>query len=448
MAALDEMEVAFDKLASLSFDDLAPREILAVLARREVMVRRQPVVEHKLINKLIAESSPIELGATTWPKVLSHKLNISQCAATRRIEEAADLGPRRTLTGLPLEPKMPHLAAAQAEGLVGAEHVAITREFFAKLPGHVDRVTREQAERTLASAASQCGPQEYGRSVRRLAALLDQDGEFSDRDRARRRGIMLGKQGSDGLTPISGTLTPECRAAMEAILAKLAAPGMCNPEDPHPCVDGKPSQEQIQGDVRTAGQRNHDAFLAAGRVVLSSRQLGRLNGLPVTVIVSTTLAELESAAGHAVTAGGSLLPIRDLIRMASHAHHYLAIFDGHGIPLHLGHSRRTASIGQRIVLHALDRGCTAPGCTASAYHCQAHHVIDWSAGGPTDVTNLALACGGDNRKVGPGGYRTRRRAKDNRVEWIPPPHLDDGRPRVNGYHHPEDILLPDPHDDG
>ncbi len=53
------------------------------------------------------------------------------------------------------------------------------------------------------------------------------------------------------------------------------------------------------------------------------------NGLPVTVIVSTTLQELTSGAGQAVTAGGTLLPMRDLIRMARHAYHYLAVFDEH-----------------------------------------------------------------------------------------------------------------------
>ena len=76
------------------------------------------------------------------------------------------------------------------------------------------------------------------------------------------------------------------------------------------------------------------------------------------VIVSTTLAELESAAGQAVTAGGSLLPMHDVIRLASHAHHYLVIFDHHTqVPLYLGRSKRIASPGQRIVLHARELWC-------------------------------------------------------------------------------------------
>ena len=84
--------------------------------------------------------------------------------------------------------------------------------------------------------------------------------------------------------------------------------------------------------------------------MLASGELGQHNGLPCTIIVSTTLKELESGCGQAVTAGGTLLPMTDVIRMASHSYHYLVIFDRHTeIPLYLGRSKRIASPGQRIV---------------------------------------------------------------------------------------------------
>jgi hypothetical protein len=42
-----------------------------------------------------------------------------------------------------------------------------------------------------------------------------------------------------------------------------------------------------------------------------------------------------------------------VIRLASHAYHYLTIFDKDtGRALHLGRTRRIASADQRIVLHA------------------------------------------------------------------------------------------------
>ena len=69
------------------------------------------------------------------------------------------------------------------------------------------------------------------------------------------------------------------------------------------------------------------------------------------IIVSTTLKDLESAAGKARTGGGSLLPLSDVIRLARHAHHYLAIFD-EGKAIGLYHTKRLASPGQRTVLYA------------------------------------------------------------------------------------------------
>ena len=111
--------------------------------------------------------------------------------------------------------------------------------------------------------------------------LLDQDGEApTDAERARRRHLILGKQGADGMSEIRGLLDPEARATLDAVLAKLAVPGMCNPENDTPCVDGPASQTAIQGDARSQPQRNHDALKAMSRSVLASGELGQHNGLP------------------------------------------------------------------------------------------------------------------------------------------------------------------------
>jgi Domain of unknown function (DUF222) len=151
-------------------------------------------------------------------------------------------------------------------------------------------------------------------------------------------------------------------------------------------------------------------------------------------VVTTTLRELEAATGKALTGGGTLVPMADVIRWASHAHHYLAIFDkGKALALH--HTKRLASPAQRIVLYAKDRGCTKPGCTAPAYHSQVHHVRGWTTTHRTDINDLTLTCGPDNR-LAEQGWTTRTNAHGD-TEWIPPPHLDRGQPRTNPYHHPE-----------
>ena len=451
LAAFKEWEAAHDKLAALSFEALTHPELVALLDRCERVYRRQRAVDQAMIARLAAEASPGELGATSLAEVLWRRLRISRVDARRRIAEAQDLGPRRAICGEALAPVLSVTAAGRARGEIGAEHVRIIRMFFDALPGWVDYQTREQAEATLARVAAGVGAEELRQAAERLRALLDPDGRPpTDAERAGRRYLTIGGQDADGMSQIQGLLDPQARATLDAVLAKWAAPGMCNPDDPSPSVDGEPDEPTQRGDLRSPPQRNHDALTAMGRAMLASGQLGQHNGLPTTIVVSTTLQELESGCGQAVTGGGTLLPMADVIRLASHAHHYLAIFDHHTQePLYLGRTRRIASAGQRIVLYAKDRGCTRPGCTVPGYWCQVHHAeTDWADDGQTNINDLTLACGPDNRLIKPGGWRTRKRRKDGRTEWIPPPHLDTGQTRVNDYHHPENYLAePDNEDD-
>jgi hypothetical protein len=264
-------------------------------------------------------------------------------------------------------------------------------------------------------------------------------------DRARRRGLSIGKQDIDGMSPITGYLTPEARATLDAVLAKLAAPGMCNPDDEAPCVDGPPPEHAVGGDSRTCAQRNHDALNAGLRALLSSGELGQHNGVPASIIVTTTLRDLEAAAGKALTGGGTLLPMSDVIRLAAHAHHYLAIFDK-GKALALYHTRRLASPAQRIVLYARDRGCTFPNCEVPGYLCEAHHCDPYATNPVTDVNELAFTCT-PNHQLADQGWTTRKNHHGD-TEWIPPPHLDHGQPRTNTHHHPEKLLQDDDDDDG
>ncbi len=385
-----------------------------------------------------------ELGESSVAAALSTLLRISTAEANRRVKDAKDLGSRTSMTGEPLPPMLANTAAAQLRGDLGFEQVKIIRRFFTKLPHFVGYDTREAAEAQLAELACGLPPEELRAAADRLAFLLDQDGELSDADRAKRSYFTKGRQRADGISEVRGSADPELAGLLDAVFAAWAAPGMCNPADDHPCIDGQPSDEQRRSDTRSTGQRQHDALKAVCRAILASGQLGSHKGLPVTMVISTTLSELESGTGHAVTGGGTLLPMADVIKQASAAHHYLVVFDDHTEePLYLGRAKRLASKGQRIVLLARDRGCTRPGCTAPGYWCEAHHDDGWAAGhAPTDITKMSLACPADNKLIEKTGWTTRKR-KDGRTQWIPPPNLDTGQTRVNNYHHPGRYLIPD-----
>ena len=428
IAAMGALHAAVDTLAELSIDALTHQELLEVLSELETLARTAPTIARPIITRLQHEASPTALGAKSLKDVLCLRLRISKKEAALRLAEARELGPRTSFTGEPMQPVLARTAAAQAGGRIGFEHVALIRGFFHDLPIWVDPDTRQNAEQTLVEVACGFGPDELRTAAKLLATLIDQDGpEPDDAERARRRTVRVGPQHADGMSTLTGQIDPQLRAILEPLLAKYAAPGMCNPADPQPRIGGTPTQQQIDADDRSYGQRVHDALAAIGRMALTSGELGQHHGLPVTVIVSTTLQELNRGTGSAMTAGGSVLPMSELIRLASHAIHYLVVFDEHtNEPLYLGRAKRLASVGQRIVLLARDGGCTFPGCTVSGYGAQVHHMTGWATHhGQTNVNTMTLACGGDNRMAELGWTV---RIRDGQVEWIPHQNSTPAKP--------------------
>lgn len=435
--AFDALDAALDRVLELSVAALTTRERLAVLQRCETVRRRLPAAEHPLINGLAEQAGSAELGGKlAW--ALADRANITRGEARRRIDEAADLGERHAPTGERLDPVLPATAAAQRDGTAGPGHVTVIRDFWHALPDGVDLELRDNAEAKLASLAAAHRPDELAKLAARLTDCLNPDGNFADTDRARRRGLVLGRQGVDGMTRISGHLDPQTRATLDAVLARWAAPGMCNPADETPCLDATPTQAGIDADSRSAAQRNHDALAAVSRAMLASGDLGQHNGLPAAIVVSTSLADLHAAAGAGTTGGGTRLPITDIIRLATHAHHYLRIFD-QAREVALFHTKRIANPGQRIVLHARDRGCSHPGCDVPGYLCEVHHITDWTDCHATNIDNLTFACGPHHRLIGPGGWTTRKTHTGN-TQWTPPANQDHGQPRTNTYHHPQQLL--------
>ncbi|MDP7705198.1 HNH endonuclease signature motif containing protein [Mycobacterium sp. TY815] len=439
---LGGLEACAERLCELTFEAPDTAGLLGIIEGVHRVIRKLRVPGHRVINQLTTEATNEELGGNLG-QALADRLRISKADANRLIAEAADLGPRRALTGEPLAPVLPATAAAQRRGHLSDANIAAIRKFFATLPDAVDAATRDYAERQLALAASGFRPDELAEYARVLKDCLKPDGDFlpEQPERARTRGITIGRQQPDGMSQIRGLITPELRATLEPVVAKLGAPGMCNPDDEHPVTDGKAPADAVDRDTRTHAQRTHDALHTGLRTLLESTTLGRHHGLPTTIVVTTTLAELEAGAGRALTAGGTLLPMSDVLRLASPAHHYLAIFDKDKT-LALYHGKRLASPEQRLTLLARDRGCTRPGCTVPGYWTQVHHLEGWINTRRTHIDELALACPPDNRLVELHKYTTRRNIHGI-AEWIPPKHLDFGRPRTNCMHHPERPLKPE-----
>jgi hypothetical protein len=70
---------------------------------------------HQEINQLAEQSDPTELGGKL-SHALADRLRITRADAARRVAEAADLGPRRAITGEPLPPVLTGKSWASTTG--------------------------------------------------------------------------------------------------------------------------------------------------------------------------------------------------------------------------------------------------------------------------------------------------------------------------------------------
>ncbi len=150
ISAYDALDAALDEAQAIDADALTHAERLELLQRRETWRRRLPAGEHVLLGEL-AYAPVAEIGGRL-AHVLADRLRIYRRDAKRRIEEAFELAPRRAMTGEPLAPKLECTAAGQRAGRIGAEHVAIIREFLAQLPCFIDEAARAEAEQKLAQS--------------------------------------------------------------------------------------------------------------------------------------------------------------------------------------------------------------------------------------------------------------------------------------------------------
>jgi hypothetical protein len=441
-AALDAIDAAHCVLRDTSSDVVGNDFRVEVAERLETQNR----TNRGLMYRFFGEIADPPDGAESTPAVrelLWARLRVTPKEIVRRFKLAARIRPRRSLTGPPLPPELPELAAAAEAGAVGEEHIRAICRAVDVLPACVSPTDVAEAERKLVGHARKLDAGVVIKLGQRIADYLNPDGLFTDEDRARRRGLQLGPQGPDGMSRLSGLLDQEARAYFEAIEAAVR-PGRHQPGG----ADGAAPEER---DRRTPAQRCHDALKLGLETAIGSGKLGVHRGHPVTVIVTTTLAELNQAA-HAVinpsipmpaaahTGGGSRLPMRDLLRMAAKAIHYLAVFNDHtGRPLYLGRQKRIATADQRLICYARDRGCTRPNCLESGYRCEVHHSPDWAHGGRTDADKLFFACGCDHGGASRGELHTEV-TEGGRLGWTD----GNGPPQINHAHHPEELLRGDP----
>ncbi|MDY6807833.1 MAG: DUF222 domain-containing protein [Actinomycetota bacterium] len=452
-----QLHAVLDRIDEVDTTPALDSTILDVAEQHERAYRRLGGIGHRRMMDCNDRGTAGQLGYRHIGELMTHHLRIPD--AQRRVKHMRALAQFRSLQGELTPPRCPKLAEAVAEGSASPAHVDAVLKVLKRIPSAVPFDVQEAAEAMLADFARTLTPKQILIAGKELLDRIDPDGALADdRDRARRRKLVVGDQDEQSMSDLEGALTPKTRAMLDVVLAKMAAPGMNNPDDDqsprgtNTDADIDKLKEAAQRDHRSKGQRQHDALEALLTAVLDGGVLGTSHrGLPPHIIVKISESELYERAGLGLTATGAHLPIKDVIELAADAHWHLAVFKDHSAePLYLGTAKRLANRAQRLVHFAQPGGggCSTPGCSQPTTQVETHHAEkDWADGGLTDVDDMAPACPPHNRMVGPkpGQWTTRiiREGRDaGRAGWSLNP-LDGGPPpppRVNRIHEVSELF--------
>ena len=433
-AAVDALEVAAEHLIKLVEDgalcDLGAFGVVETMQHVETVRNKLPVVDRAMIQYGTEQGVASTLSERSMTGVLMNGLRLSVGEASRRVRAAEHLADRLSPLGEPLEPIRSHLAAAQRDGAVSPEQVALIDGALRKVK-HCDSAAVEAGEILLVENATQLGMKDLGLVAAKLIEAIDPDGILpSDEAEHRIRRFFHLKQRKDGCWAGDFRLTPEAGQKLAALLDPLMRPQTTSFETEGD-QDEQPARQQVIPDERTQGQRRHDALESILDRNLDSGDLPSSGGTPTTLIITMSWQDFISAQGVGTYADGSPVSARTASDLADQADIAFCVKSAKGAVLDLYRTRRIATPAQTLALIARDGGCSFPGCAVAPQWCERHHVIAWWDGGDTNIGNLTLVCAYHHRQFAKRGWQCRINA-DGLPVWIPPKWIDrQQRPILN-----------------
>jgi len=330
---------------------------------------------------------------------------------------------------------------ALVEGELSLAHAQVLAHHTHDLPDHV----AAEAEPVLLAAARRLDPPRLRQAIAHLRLVADPEGADAQAERRhQQRGVWLSATW-EGMVALQGLLEPEAGQTLAAALEPLARPATAH-------------------DTRSGGQRRADALAELARRSLEGGRLPRSGGVRPQLLVTVDLDTLLGPGGlggetgegwpldpeacrrlacdGAVTRvlvtrqppghdrdhrGADLDPLPDpggeaslATRLQTAATMLPPTLGGAPTqPLEVGRTTRVVSAAQRHALTVRDRGCAFPDCDRPPGWCEAHHLVHWLHGGPTDLPNLALLCRAHHRAVHEGGWRLHR-DPDGHLTATPP----------------------------
>jgi hypothetical protein len=424
---LDALAAAIDELANEDLDRLTDATLVD---QGQGLRRLADCLEGQWLRRLAAIDARSAAGAdqgTPAPSTagwLRNRLRMGAGAAHTAVRTA------RALFRGPL----PATGAALVAGELSATHAAVLAAGTQDLPAQVTA----EAEPVLLDAARRLDPARLRRVVAHLCVVADPDRERDQAERRHEQRWLRVDATFEGMVALDGLLEPEAGQALMAALEPLARPTTAE-------------------DTRSGGQRQADALTELARRALEGGRLPKTGGVRPQLLVTVDLDSLLDRPGAlgGDTGGPGPLDPEGCRRLAcdaavtrvlvsrqpgDHHHHHRdpgrdpqPVIQGRraqeGLatrlrttmallppilggapsqPLDVGRASRVVTPAQLRALVVRDGGCVFPDCDRPPSWCEAHHLVHWLDGGPTDLDNLALVCRAHHRAVHEGGWQLSR----------------------------------------
>jgi Domain of unknown function (DUF222) len=383
LLVVDDAALSDDQLvADLDEVEHAARQLDVVRARRLSELERRQVW-----------SCDGHLSLASW---LASRHRLSHAVAASHIRTARALE------------QMPVMAQAFAAGDVSSSAVTLLAHARDAAP---ERFAR--AEQALVDAASTLPVDRLQTTVARWRAMADAERAAEDDEARHERRAVSTVVTLDGMVESTLKLAPSdgqvyltaIRAAEDAEVRSLKGP-----------------------DPRTPGQRRADALVQVCRHYLDAQDRPAVAGERPHVIVTVDVESLgrsEDAPGTARSAGARLADVgaisaEEALMWACDAQVTRVITDAASRPLDVGRTVRITPPWIRKALVVRDGSCAFPNCGRPPSWCDPHHVVHWTNGGPTALSNLVLVCRRHHRLI------HHKRFSVEMVDGLPRFHRADG----------------------
>jgi hypothetical protein len=242
--------------------------------------------------------------------------------------------------------------------------------------------------------------------------VADPDGFFNEAEADFTRRRLDISQMGDGMFCVDAILDPVAGAAFKTALESLA-------------------KRLGSDDDRSHKQRMADSVGELVDHAMGEGRLPRRNGVKPHINLTATLEGIKNELGAPAADLELSLPIstRTLERIACDCTMSRVLL-ADSMVIDVGRATRVVSAPTRRALRTRDEGCRWPGCDRQVDWSTPHHIVAWSRGGPTILSNLVLLCNFHHRLVHEGGWQVVKVGREFR--FVPPDRVVFRRARAPG----------------